>query len=95
MPKGDKYVSLTSFLLHCGQETIQMAFSKIDELCGLSPYAYKYSAAWNNVSQHSLSFGWLLADYVVEDYSLLENWVIFRHDPLQAKDYLARMPNHK
>ena len=95
MPKGDKYAPLTDFLFHCKQETVRMTFPEIDHLCGLSPYAYQYPAAWSNSSQHSLTFGWLFADYIVEDYRFSEQWVAFRHDPSQAKDYLARIPSKK
>ena len=95
MPKGDKYASLTEFLFHCGQKTVRMTFTEIDKLCGLPQSAYKHPPAWSNASQMSFTIGWLLADYIVEDYSFSEQWVAFRHDPSRAKDYLARIPSKK
>lgn len=90
MPKGDKYTVLTRFLSQCGREHIRMTFSELEALCGLPSSAYRYPACWSNASETSLSYGWLLADYVVEAYDLTRQAVVFQHDPAAARDYLGR-----
>lgn len=91
MPKGDKYVDLTRFLSQCGQESIRMTFADLEQLCGLPSSAYRYPACWNNSSETSLSYGWLLAGYLTTECNLAQKWVIFAHDPEGAEDYLSRL----
>lgn len=90
MPKGEKYRSLTKFLSQCENETVCLKFAELEKICGLPGSAYQYPAAWSNASLTSLSYGWLLAGFIVEGYSLPERWVLLRRDQNQARDYLSR-----
>lgn len=77
MPKGDKYVGLTSYLKHCGKDSITLSFSEIEGKMGdtLPSSAYKHKAFWSNSRTHSVAFGWLDADYRTVAINL-ENKVI-------------------
>lgn len=88
MPKGDKYSALTKYLTYSGQAKVVMNFSELESLCGLPASAYRYS--WSNSSETSLSYGWLLAGYIVDEYDLTNQTVEFSHQPKFAKDYLSR-----
>lgn len=95
MPKGDKYKSLTKFLSQCESETVCLKFAELEKICGLPGSAYQYPAAWSNASLTSLSYGWLLADFIVEEYSLSEQWVLFHRNQKQAQNYLSRPKERK
>lgn len=42
MPKGDKFIALTSYLENCGMDELRMSFSEIEKIIGfkLSDSAY-------------------------------------------------------
>ena len=90
MPKGDKYSALTKYLTHSGQAKIVMSFSELESLCGLPASAYRWPACWGNSSETSLSYGWLLAGYIVDEYDLINQTVEFSHQPKLAEDYLSQ-----
>lgn len=77
MPKGDKYVGLTSYLKQCGEDSITLSFSEIEGKMGdtLPSSAHKHKAFWSNSRTHSVAFGWLDADYRTVAINL-ENKVI-------------------
>ncbi len=80
MPKGDKYVGLTSYLKQCGEDSITLSFSEIEAKIGdtLPPSADKYAAFWSNTRTHSVAFGWLDADYRTEDLNLKNKQITFK-----------------
>lgn len=77
MPKGDKYVGLTSYLKQCIKDRITLSFSEIEGVMGdtLPPSAYKHRAFWSNSRTHSVAYGWLDAGYKTVNINL-ENRVI-------------------
>lgn len=90
MAKGDKYADLTKYLSASGQKQITMSFRTLESLCGLPPSAYRWPACWSNSSETSLSFGWLLAGYIVATFDIDDQVVTFVHDPKISQDYLRR-----
>jgi len=65
MAKGDKYKSLTEYLLCLENNQIELSFIELESITGglpLSVYKYK-KTAFNNKSGHSLSYGWLNAGF--------------------------------
>lgn len=79
MPRGDKYVNLTSFLDNCGKDTIQMTFSEIESILGeeLPDSAYLHNAFWSNTDSHSFCFGWMNAGYRSTHPNLVKKTVTF------------------
>lgn len=77
MPKGDKYINLTNYLLQSKCDSIEMTFKQIEAIVGTLPNsAYKHQALWSNGSQGSFSFGWLNAGYSAQ-VKLNQQTVIF------------------
>lgn len=65
MPKGDKFIGLTTYLEKCGKDEIKMSFSVIENVLGfrLKKSAYVHQQYWSNTKSHSISYGWLNAGY--------------------------------
>lgn len=55
MPKGDKFIALTSYLENCGMDELRMSFSEIEKIIGFklsdSAYSYRHNGLIQN---HSL-----------------------------------------
>lgn len=79
MPKGDKFIALTTYLEKCGENKIKMTFSEIEKIigCRLPDSAYTYPAQWSNSESHSLAFGWLNAGYLTQQVNIPEQTVEF------------------
>ena len=79
MPKGDKFIALTSYLEKCGKDEIKMSFSEIERIIGfrLPDSAYTYLAQWSNSESHSFAFGWLNAGYLTRRVNIPEQTVEF------------------
>ena len=79
MPKGDKFIALTSYLENCGMDELRMSFSEIEKIIGfkLSDSAYSYPAQWSNSESQSFAFGWLNAGYLTRQVNISEQTVEF------------------
>lgn len=79
MPRGDKYVALTTHLEKCDRDVIKMSFKEIESVLGerLPESAYKYPALWSNSESHSIAFGWLDAGYMTQNLSIPNQSVEF------------------
>ena len=79
MPKGDKFIALTSYLEKCGKDEIKMSFSEIERIIGfrLSDSAYTYPAQWSNSESQSFAFGWINAGYLTRQVNIPEQTVEF------------------
>lgn len=79
MPKGDKYIALTSYLKRYGQDEISMTFSEIEKVLGfeLSKSAYTYPAQWANSESQSFAYGWLDAGYLTRNVNIPAQTVEF------------------
>ena len=79
MPKGDKFIALTSYLENCGMDELRMPFSEIEKIIGfkLSDSAYSYPAQWSNSESQSFAFGWLNAGYLTRQVNISEQTVEF------------------
>jgi len=68
MPKGDKYVKLTKYLINSGKDIVELTYNQLDNITGgLPDYVSKYPhVAFNDSSGHSLSYGWLNAGYSIK-----------------------------
>jgi hypothetical protein len=79
MPKGDKFIALTSYLEKCGKDEIKMSFSEIEKILGfqLSNAAYLYPAQWSNSESQSFAFGWLNAGYLTRKVNIPRQTVEF------------------
>lgn len=77
MAKGDKYKSLTKYLLDSEKDVVTLTFEELELITGGLPSSvYIYPAAWSDGSGHSLSYGWLRAGYSVKG-DLNERIVVF------------------
>jgi hypothetical protein len=79
MPKGDKFIALTSYLENCEKDEIKMSFSEIEKILGfqLSNAAYLYPAQWSNSESQSFAFGWLNAGYLTRQVNIPAQTVVF------------------
>lgn len=79
MPKGDKFIALTSYLENCGMDGLKMSFSEIEKIIGfkLSDSAYLYPSQWSNSESQSFAFGWLNAGYLTRQINIPEQTVEF------------------
>lgn len=87
-----KYQPLTEYLLQCGQTSIQLTFSQIEEIIGVElPHsAYVHSVWWVNSNQ-TTCVHWLKAGYVITQYSLEKQYAAFRRNEEEASYYLSKM----
>ena len=79
MAKGDKFLELTTYLEHSGEERLALSFSEIEKIIGfrLSDSAYKYPAQWSNSESQSFAFGWLNAGYLTRNVDIPNQKVEF------------------
>ena len=79
MPKGDKYIELTSYLERCEKEELKLLFAEIESIlgCKLLDAAYKNPALWSNSESHSIAFGWLNAGYITRNVDVSNKQVEF------------------
>lgn len=80
MPKGDKYIGLTNYLIGLKVEQVTLSFSEIENIISdaLPPSAYKHRAFWSNSRSHSVAYGWLDAGYKTVNVDFLNNKVDFQ-----------------
>ena len=90
--RRSKYQPLTEFLLHCGQTSIQLTFSQIEQIIGLKlPYsAYAHSVWWVNSNQ-TTCVHWLKAGYIITQYSLEKKYVAFQKNEDEANYDLSKI----
>lgn len=90
MPKGDKYIALTSYLEKCGKDEIKMSFSEIEKIIGfeLPDSFYLHPAVWSNSESHSSAFGWLDAGYLTRHVNIPEQTVEFVKGTIQEQHVL-------
>ena len=88
-----KYRPLTDYLLQCGQTSIQLTFSQIEEILGVElPYsAYVHSVWWVNSNQ-TTCVHWLKAGYIITQYSLEKQYAVFQKNEAEANYYISKMP---
>lgn len=80
MPKGDKYVSLKSYLKQCGKDCLTLSFNEIEGIIGnnLPQSAYKHTAFWSNSRTHSIALGWMDAGYQIVERNLEKRLITFK-----------------
>ena len=88
-----KYQPLTDFLLNCGQISIRLTFSQIEEIIGseLPSSAHVHSVWWVNSNQ-TTCVHWLKAGYIITQYSLDNQYAVFQKNDKEANYYLSKMP---
>lgn len=76
---ASKYAPLTEWLQKCGQDTVRLTFSELDEIISIPLSAYKDRPAWANSKASGSPFqkGWLNAGYVVSAIDMKAGWVKF------------------
>lgn len=103
MPKGDKFIALTSYLEKCDKESIKMTFEDVKRILGfeLSNSAYMYPAQWSNSESQSFAFGWLNAGYRTQQVNIVKQTVEFAKvksdqtkEKTQPKSYKVKKYNH-
>ena len=80
MPRGDKFLELTTYLENTGKDEIKMTFSEIEHIIGfkLHKSAYSYPAQWANTESQSFPFAWMNAGYLSEQLDLNAQSIVFR-----------------
>ena len=76
---ASKYAPLTQWLQNCGQDTVRLTFSELDEIIPIPLSAYKDRPAWANSKASGSPFqkGWMNAGYVVSAIDMKAGWVKF------------------
>lgn len=80
--RKSKYQPFTEYLQSSGREIIHMSFRDIEQIIGskLPDCSVTYSEIfWNNSNQH-YALHWLHAGYLVSEYDLLRQYVVFKKD---------------
>lgn len=72
MPRGDKFLELTTYLENTGKDEIKMTFAEIEHIIGfkLHKSAYSYPAQWANTESQSFPFAWMNFGYLSDRLDL-------------------------
>lgn len=87
-----KYQPWTEYLQNHPDMFCRMSFSDIERLIGdnLPDTCKTYATVfWNNSNGHYAKH-WLKADRIVVEYSISQNYAIFKKDPIAAREHLSK-----
>ncbi|MGF7012301.1 hypothetical protein M2145_001009 [Lachnospiraceae bacterium PF1-21] len=82
MPRGDKFLELTTYLKRTNKDVIPMTFGEIENILGfnLSKSAYTHKQYWSYSTTHTFPLSWMNAGYIAEQLDLATQTIVFRKE---------------